>query len=283
MLNKTDLKILEFCSMRYRHLQPAEISRGVGLHITTVGDRLENLYKKHYLLREKSGKGFAYRFNFSADHARKFRLFSDMNFVYSLGIEKLVKFILENRANPEILCCVLYGSAIKSKGFNDIDMLIVYKQNPIKAPTDFDIFQMGVKSFRELFSIGEPRLQSAIVTGRIVIDNNFLFPYLENSLPIKASEDIISEIGKKYDVEIKSIQALKKPSAEELRKSILDLLQLKAVKGFASNRVAVPAKSELKKELSMIDPELNKTIEKVKSAKTSKGLWEIFYSEILET
>ncbi len=281
MLNKTDFKILEFCSLKYQRLSASEISKGLKLHITTVSGRLENLFKREYLTREKSGKGFAYKFNFAAEHARKFRLFLDMESAYSLSIEKLKEFIVENRNDQNILCCFLYGSAAKTKEFNDIDLLIVYNESPIRIKDQtFDLFQMDVKSFRNLYSIGEPRLQSALLAGRILVDRDFIFNYLEN-LPIKASEDVLAEIRKKHDSGIKSIEAMKKPEKEELRKMLLDALQLKAVMEFASQRLPVPAKPDFKKELSVINPELGRLMEKISSAKTAKELLEIFYSEIL--
>ena len=77
------------------------------------------------------------------------------------------------------------------------------------------------------------------------------------------------------------MESIKKPSSEELGKTLLGLLDLKVIMEFSSHKLPVPAKPDLKKELAIINPELGKLIEKTKNAKTVKELWKIFYSEIL--
>ena len=280
MLNKTDFKILEFCSSKYMYLSALDIAKNIDLHITTVSDRLKILQKRGYLIGKKSGKGSVYRFSFNSENARKLRLFLDIDFVSSLNIDKINEFIKTNRGNSNILCCLLYGSSLETKNFNDIDLLVIYDKEKIEADIIFDLFQMDVKTFRNLYSIGEPRLQAALTTGRILIDRDFIFNYFENDLPIKTSEDLIYELKKKYDIYIKSIQALKKPAEEELRGKILEALKTKAVMEFASKGLAVPPKTAFQKELSKINPELNRVVKKITNLKGVKPLWDIFYSEI---
>ena len=279
MLNKTDIQILELCSTKFSYLSGYEIAKGTDLHITTVGERLDELYKSRYLIKKKSGRGFSYRFNFDSENARKFRLFIDMDFVFSLKLNQLDEFIKNNRSNQNIISCLLYGSSLKTKSFNDIDLLVVYNKEPEEASTIFDIFQMDVKTFRNLYSLGEPRLQSALTTGRILIDREFIFNYFENDLPIKTDEEIVNQLKKKYVTTIKFVQELKKE--KDIREKILEALQTKGIIEFISNRKQIPPKTEFEQELEKINPELHKLILKIKSAKGAKQLWTLFYSEIL--
>ncbi len=279
MLNKTDFHILGFCSSKFSHLSASEISKGIAMHITTVSERLNLLFKLGYLIRKKSGRGFIYRFNFDAGHARAFRVFIDADFINSLNIEKLNGFIKANRENQNIVCCLVYGSSLKTKRFNDIDLLIVYDKEQIKLNNVFDVFQMDAKTFRNLYSLGEPRLHAALTTGRVLIDRSFIFSYFENDLPIRAADEIVNQLDRKYFMLIDSVQGMKKEN--DIREKILDALQMKGVIEFVSNKKPIPTKTEFDNELKKINQHLHQLILKVRSAKGVKQLWDIFYSEIL--
>ncbi|MFH0837571.1 MAG: hypothetical protein V1870_05555 [Candidatus Aenigmatarchaeota archaeon] len=276
-INKTDIKILELCSRTYRSLSCIEIAKTTKLHKTTVNQRLDILTKKEYLLK-KGNRTALYHYNFSGNAARKFRLFIDSEAVAEFGNKKINEFIEEQRTNKNIELCILYGSILTTKNFNDIDMLIVYKDRKIEnRDLDLDLFQIDIKSFRELYTLGEPRFQAALVNGRILIDREFIFKFFENNLPIPASDDIMEMVAKKHTHAIKTLGTIKKEPLETLKKMYLNALETKAIMVFLKNKTAVPAKTRFISEIRKIDKALANKIENVEKAKTPKEFWDIFY------
>ncbi|MBI5332417.1 MAG: winged helix-turn-helix transcriptional regulator [Candidatus Aenigmarchaeota archaeon] len=277
-LNKTDISILELCARTYRALSCLEISKTTGLHKTTVNQRLDILVKRNYLKRTRDRTSL-YRYDFSDNTARKFRLFADSEDVAALGNKKIKEFVEKHRTDENIEACLIYGSVLTTKDFNDIDILVIYKHKKIEIKDiDTDLFQLDAKSFRELYALGEPRLQAALINGRILIDREFIFNYFENDLPISASDDVIETIDRKYSHITKTLEAVKKEPLENLKKMHLNALETKAIILFMKNKIPIPPRTQFLAEVRKIDKGLAKRIEDVQKVKTPKEFWELFYA-----
>ncbi len=275
-MRKTDEKILQTCSRIYRFLPAKEIAGAAGLKYVTVSQRIESINNQGFLISEPYGKGKKYRFNFDFDPARKLRLFYDSLYLYSkTHLKKYLDRLLDiSRKDPNISSIIIYGSSLDTDKFNDVDVLII-SDKPVELE-GFDIFNLTPDSFRKLFSLGELRLQAALVNGRILLDRDFLFSYFKQDLPVPLSDEIVSALNKKIKEELSFLEQEK--DFKTAKKKLLDILELKAALSFSKSRVAVPSRPNLPISIKKLDPTLYKTLEQINKINSKKHFWGFYYN-----
>ncbi len=279
-MKKTDERILNVCSRAYKFLSAKEIAQFSGLKYITVSQRVGSIENQNFLVSEAYGKGKRYRFSFDFDPARKLRLFYDSSNLYSKTYLKthLDKLLGLSRKDPNIISIIVYGSSLDTEKFNDVDVLVI--SNETIEIGGFDVFNLTPDSFRKLFSLGELRLQAALINGMVLVDKDFLFSYFKQDLPIVPSDEIVSALNKKIREEASFIEQEKDFKAA--KKRLLDILELKASLKFSRNKLTVPSKPDFASSLKTLDPILFKQIEEVKKSNSKDHFWK-FYYKIKET
>ena len=274
-MKKTDEKILEACSRVYRFMGAKEIAGLAGLKYVTVNQRVAHIEKAGLLVSESYGKGKRYRFNFDFDPARKLRLFSDSLFLYSTETIKsrLETLLAKSRKNDNIVSIIVYGSCLDTDEFNDVDILVVSKE--AFNIDGFDVFNLNPDSFRKLLSLGELRLQAALLNGRIFLDREFIFSYLNNDLPVVPSDEIVSAMNKKIVDEVRLLDEEK--DFNEAKKRLIRILETKGQLAFSKNRQAIPSRPNFTAGLKQLDHDLYEKIRQVQLIKTKNNFWEYYY------
>lgn len=128
---KIEIRLIKFIFKHYKDkFNPREIARIIKLNHANINILCNSLHEKGLLKKEKLGNSIFYSFDYKNVLA--------LNFIeFLLSLEEFPKWLAVLKYNlkqlePYIEFGCIFGSAIKTSDFNDIDIFIIYDKKNIK-------------------------------------------------------------------------------------------------------------------------------------------------------
>lgn len=130
---RIEIQIVKYFFKHYKdRFNARQLAKILGINHAHANKLCYLLFKKKLLIKEKIGNSTYFKFNYKSDLPGKF-----MEYLLSLEEEEFPEWLivvlhsLKEFSGFIKLGCV-FGSSIKSKDFNDIDVLLVYEKENAK-------------------------------------------------------------------------------------------------------------------------------------------------------
>lgn len=128
---KIEIQIAKYLFKHYKdRYNPRQLARILDINHAHANKLCSLLTEKRLLIREEIGNSVFYTYNYSNRMAIKF-------IEYMLSVEEFPKWLAVllhslKRFNDCAELCLIFGSSVKDKSFNDIDILLMYAPEKAK-------------------------------------------------------------------------------------------------------------------------------------------------------
>ncbi len=269
---ESEIKVLRnFCNNPFDCFSIAEISKTIKISRNWVY-KIISKFDKFEVLKE-SGK--CYKLDFSNLFCKRLKLLFDSEYLNSM--DKKSKEITASIFNKIIFevkpkTLVLVGSFAfnKQKKESDIDFLMIDGKKAIPYFENCNIVSLNENEFKEKYLKGDDFIISALLFGRIIIDNDFFIKFFENPLPI-FSQEIIQEKIKYCEKLEERVYTLLKTDEKAAKNELLYLALQAARIVLLRNRIAPKTKYDIAEQVKPFNKKLADVIkELLKNDKLNK-------------
>jgi len=215
------------------------------------------------------------KLDFSLLLCKRLKLLFDAEYIESLDDDfKRNIFKISDKIAYEMSPCsiILVGSVASGKHNkeSDIDFLVISEKKDAPYFENYNLVSLTKGEFKDKYLKGDDFVISALLFGKVLLDDSFFINFFESPLPIFSKEVIQEKIKFCENLE-ERVYALLKINDERANEELLYLALQSARIILLKNRIVPRTKSEIASQVRPFNKRLSEVIQKVQKSKIGKN------------
>lgn len=263
-----EIRVLrQLCNKPFTCFSINEISRLAGISNVWA-------YRVAKKIKRLLDKGRGIKLDYSMLVCKRLKLLFDAEYLEMLDKELKGKvFKIAEKVIFEMTprSVVLVGSAASGNHNekSDIDFLVICEKKDAPYFENYNLVSLTEDEFKDKYIKGDDFAVSSLLSGRVLLDNNFFMNFLESPLPF-FSKDAIQEKIKFCEALEERIYALLRINDKKSEEELLYLALQSARIILLKNKIVPGAKNEIAGQVRKFNRELSEAIQKLQKGGITK-------------